>query len=169
MLGTALHFQRESDLVALILGDSVDLTGMASTRQRCGRVWRRKVWRIGRDDSRWSCSRARVAGRPWTRPWRCPDKSAEEDNRLRIAFLQLRAPEAHAEVVRQVVSAERRLGTDVGSQSKHHGRTRSPVRSMWSAASVAAASEVLPRCRATMYWAYQSDQWCFGAAASYSP
>ena len=38
--------------------------------------------------------------------------------------------------------------------------------SMWSAASWAASSEVLPRSRATIYAAYHPDQWCFGALAS---
>ena len=40
---------------------------------------------------------------------------------------------------------------------------------MCSVAAFTASSGVLPFSRATMYAAYQPDQWCFGAVGSYWP
>src|SRR5437762_3263780 len=75
-----------------------------------------------------------------------------------IALLHSESVRCFPRVVRKFVVGKDRTRNDVGS----HDRTLS----MWSPASFTASSAVRPRSRATMYAAYQSDQWCFGAVAS---
>src|SRR6185503_10187659 len=89
------------------------------------------------------------------------EASTREDQHEGIVSLQLRERAARATMVRQLVVGKHGAGNDVDPHRR--------MASMCCAPTFTDSSGVFPCSRATMYAAYQSDQWCFGAVGSYSP
>ena len=82
-------------------------------------------------------------------PFLWTEASAGEHQHQRIASLQLRERSVLAAMIRKLVVGEDCAGNDLWSHTGLYTCTCSRVRSMWSAASFAASSGVLPRSRAT--------------------